>query len=200
MIDRRNILRGGGATLGALAITAVTSGTDLAGAAASHEFFNDPASTSEAESLWPQHLTSTERKNLETFDELDFVVYSRQEWERLGESHAQNIRVHYPDGHITDGLDAHIAELAPMFVFAPDTRVTEHPIRIAKENLTAVTGVFTGTFSRPMPDGNGGLIQPTGKKFALNMVTVGIWNRRGVMDEEFLFWDNLAFMQQIGLA
>jgi hypothetical protein len=32
------------------------------------------------------------------------------------------------------------------------------------------------------------------------MATVGVWNRRGTMDEEFLFWDNQTFFQQIGLA
>ncbi|WP_432000064.1 ester cyclase [Streptomyces sioyaensis] len=202
MIDRRNVLRSGGAAaLGALAITAVSSGTDLATAATdSRELLGDPASTPQAESLWPAHLTDTERKNLKVFDELDFVVYSGQQWDRIDESHAPNIRVHWPDGHYTDGIDRHIADMKSQFVWAPDTRITEHPIRIAKDNLTSVTGVMQGTFTRPMPDGKGGLIQPTGKKFAINMATVGIWNKLGVMEEEFLFWDNLTFYQQIGLA
>jgi len=51
-----------------------------------------------------------------------------------------------------------------------------------------------------MPDGKGGFIPPTNKKFAINMCTVGIWNRHGVMDEEFLFSDNQTLMEQIGLA
>ena len=75
-----------------------------------------------------------------------------------------------------------------------------HPIRIAKNELTAVTGVMAGTFTRPMPDGKGGFIPPTGKAYSINMSTIGIWNKRGVMDEEFLFWDNQTFNQQIGLA
>ncbi|WP_432584807.1 ester cyclase [Streptomyces sp. HD1123-B1] len=202
MIDRRNVLRGtGAAALGALAITAVTSGTDLAAAATGdRELLGDPASTPQAESLWPADLTRTERKHLEVFDELDFDVYSGQQWDRIGESHTQNIRVHWPDGHYTDGIDRHIADMKGQFVWAPDTRITEHPIRIAKDNLTSVTGVMQGTFTRPMPDGKGGFIQPTGKKFSINMATVGIWNKHAVMEEEFLFWDNLTFYQQIGLA
>ncbi|QTZ93121.1 ester cyclase [Streptomyces auratus] len=202
MIDRRNALRAGGAAaLGALAITAVASGTDLAAAATGdRELLGDPASTPRAESLWPTHLTDTERKHLKVFDELDFVVYSGQQWDRIAESHTQNIRVHWPDGHYTDGIDRHIADMKSQFVWAPDTRITEHPIRIAKDNLTSVTGVMQGTFTRPMPDGKGGTIQPTGKKFSINMATVGIWNRNAVMEEEFLFWDNLTFYQQIGLA
>jgi hypothetical protein len=31
------------------------------------------------------------------------------------------------------------------------------------------------------------------------MVTIGHW-KNGVMDEEWLVWDNYAFMQQIGLV
>ncbi|MFD3588143.1 ester cyclase [Streptomyces sp. NPDC058683] len=202
MLDRRSLLRNtSAATLGALTLTAVAGGTDLAAAAERHpDLLGDPASTPEAESLWPAHLTAVECRNLKTFDELDFQVYSGQEWDRLGESHARNIRVHWPDGHYTDGIERHLADLKAQFVWAPDTRVSEHPLRIAKGELTAVTGVLRGTFSRPMPDGTGGFVQPTGKSFAINMVTVGLWNKHGVMDEEFLFWDNQTFNQQIGLA
>jgi hypothetical protein len=73
-------------------------------------------------------------------------------------------------------------------------------VRVAKDNLTAVTGVMKGTFTQPMPDGKGGTITPTGKAFALDMITVGIWNRQGTMDEEFLFWDGQTFYQKIGLT
>ena len=31
------------------------------------------------------------------------------------------------------------------------------------------------------------------------MCTVGHW-KNGVMDAEYLFWDNLTYMKQIGLA
>jgi hypothetical protein len=31
------------------------------------------------------------------------------------------------------------------------------------------------------------------------MCTIGRW-KQGVMEEEYLFWDNDAFMKQIGLA
>jgi hypothetical protein len=86
------------------------------------------------------------------------------------------------------------------FIFAPDTRAVDHPVRVAKGNFTAVTGVTTGTFTRPMPDGKGGFIPPTGKKYAINLVTVGIWNRHGLMDEEFIIYDQMTFMRQLGLA
>jgi hypothetical protein len=93
-----------------------------------------------------------------------------------------------------------IQDLATLFVWAPDTRIHSHPLRLAKDNLTAVTGVMQGTFTRPMPDGQGGYLQPTDKMYSINMATVGIWNRNGTMDEEFLFWDNQTFYQQIGVS
>ena len=199
MIDRRSILTGSTA-FGVLSLAAVAGG-DLAQAAAAYTgALPDPATTPVPNPPFPENLTPQEYAHLKTFDELDFDVYSNADWARLGESHAQNIRVHFPDGHFTDGIERHIADLSARFVWAPDTRIKVHPIRVAKNELTAVTGVSQGTFTRPMPDGKGAFIPPTNKRFAINMCTVGIWNRHGVMDEEFLFSDNQTLMEQIGLA
>ena len=139
-------------------------------------------------------------KNLATFDTLDFVVFTNQEWTRLHESHAKDIKVHWPDGHMTEGIDVHIEDLKALFVYAPDTRIRVHPIRFGSGNMTAVTGVFEGTFTKPMPIGGGKFIQPTGKAFKLPMCTIGIWGPEGTMTEEHLFWDNQTFMKQVGLA
>lgn len=142
----------------------------------------------------------TEQANLTNFDDLDFNVYSGQKWGELTKSHSPNIVVHMPDGRITKGLPAHVEELKPMFVFAPDTRIREHPIRIASGEWTAVSGYVEGTFSQPMPIGDGKTIAPTGKPFKLGMVTIGHWTKDGVMDEEWLYWDNQSLLTQIGLA
>ena len=132
------------------------------------------------------------------FDELDFDVFSNQKWDRLKESHAQDIKVYWPDGHMTQGIDVHIGDLKKLFVYAPDTRIKEHPIKFGSGNYTLVTGVFEGTFTKPMPVGNGKFIEPTGKAFKMPMATVGIWEN-GVMKEEHLFWDNQTYAKQIGL-
>ena len=97
------------------------------------------------------------------FDTLDFDVYTNQKWDRLKESHAEDILVHYPDGHTSKGLAAHIEELKPMFVFAPDTCIREHTVKIAKGEWTSVIGVMEGTLSKPKPIRNGKTIAPTGK-------------------------------------
>lgn len=147
-----------------------------------------------------QSAEKTVNDHLKTFDTLDFDVYTHQKWDRLHESHAQDILVHYPDGHTSKGLAAHIAELKPTFAFAPDTRINVHPVRFGSGEWTGVIGVMEGTFTKPMQAGNGKTIAPTGKPFKLTMATLGHWTQSGVMDEEYLFWDNAAFMQQIGLA
>lgn len=137
-------------------------------------------------------------ENLKTFDTLDFTVFSNREWTRLHESHAKDIIVHFPDGHSEKGIEQHIKTLDAMFVYAPDTRIEEHPIKIGSGNITAVMGYMLGTFTEPMPIGDGKFIQPTGKKFKLPMATIGIW-KDGVMTEEYLFWDNKTYMEQIGV-
>jgi len=138
-------------------------------------------------------------RNLQTFDTLDFTVFSNQQWVRLHESHAKDIKVNWPDGHATLGIDRHIADLKAMFVYAPDTKIKLHPIRFGSGNMTCVTGVMSGIFTLPMPIGDGKFIQPTGKSFSLPMCTVGIW-KNGVMIEEYLFWDNQTYMNQLGLG
>jgi hypothetical protein len=138
-------------------------------------------------------------KYLTVFDTLDFTVFSNQQWARLHESHSKDIIVYWPDGHFTKGIQTHIDDLKKLFVYAPDTRIKQHPIRFGSRNLTAVTGVFEGTFTKPMPIGDGKFIQPTGKAFKMPMATIGIW-KNGVMIEEHLFWDNKTYMDQIGLG
>jgi len=71
---------------------------------------NTSASNAEIDSLRNQikELTAgseTIAKNLITFDTLDFTVFSNQQWTRLHESHDKDIKVNWPDGHYTTGID-----------------------------------------------------------------------------------------------
>src|SRR5258706_7068148 len=125
-------------------------------------------------------------KNLKVFDTLDFDVFSNQKWDRLGESHANDIIVTWPDGHDTHGIQKHIEDLKAMFVYAPDIKIKVHPIRFGSGEWTACSGIMTGTFSKPMPAGNGKTIAPTGKHFVLGMLTVGHWKNRK-MDHEWVY-------------
>lgn len=94
--------------------------------------------------------TAEQEKNLATFDDLDFNVFSGQKWNEFHKSHAEDIVVHYPDGSTTTGLPEHLEMLKPQFVFAPDTVIKEHPIKLADGAYTAVQGFMEGTFSAPM--------------------------------------------------
>jgi predicted ester cyclase len=147
----------------------------------------------------PELQTANVEKNLKVFDTLDFDVFSNQQWDRLHESHGKDIVVTWPDGHETKGIDKHIEDLKALFVFAPDIEIKTHPIRFGSGSWTTVTGVMTGTFTKPMPLPDGKSIAPTGKRFAISMATIGHWSN-GAMDHEWLFWDNQDFMAQIGLG
>ena len=139
------------------------------------------------------------KAHIVTFDELDFDVFTHQKWDRLHESHSKDVLVHWPDGHTTQGIERHIEDLKAMLVYAPDTRILVHPVKFGSGDWTSVIGEMEGTFTKPMPTADGKSIAPTGKPFKLAMCTVGHW-KGGVMDEEYLFWDNQAYMKQIGLA
>lgn len=179
-------------TLGALC-TVVLAGCSRAG--------NDGAATDTAvpASVAASSDHDQVARHLATFDTLDYVIFSNQLWDRFAESHSDDIIVTWPDGHETRGLAKHLEDLKAMFVYAPDIEIKEHPIRFGQGEWTAVQGYMTGTFTRPMPTPDGKTIPPTGKKFRLNMATIGHWTN-GKMDHEWLFWDNQDFMKQIGLA
>lgn len=141
-----------------------------------------------------------EQAHLATFDDLDYNVFTGQKWAELHRSHSHDITVHWPDGHSTKGIEKHIEDLKAMFVWAPDTRIEEHPVKIGQGEWTSVIGYMEGTFTQPMPIGEGKTIAPTGKAYKIRMATISHWNSQGVMDEEYLFWDNQEFYRQIGLG
>ena len=137
-------------------------------------------------------------RHIATFDTLDYTVFTYQQWTRLHESHSRDVIVHWPDGHATNGIEKHIEDLKAMFVYAPDTRINLHTVKFGSGEWTSVIGIMEGTFTQPMPTPDGKTIPPTAKPFKINMCTVGHW-KNGVMDEEYLFWDNLTYLKQIGV-
>ncbi|RYZ79329.1 MAG: polyketide cyclase [Proteobacteria bacterium] len=145
-------------------------------------------------------LEKVVQEHLKTFDDLDFNVFSNQKWDEMHKSHSKDVKVHWPDGHITTGIDRHIDDLKYMFTYAPDTRIKQHPVKIGQGEWTAVYGVMEGTFTKPMTTADGKVIQPTGKAFSLPMATLSHWTKDGNFDEEYLFWDNQTYMTQLGLG
>src|SRR2546430_17087642 len=139
----------------ALAALVALAGPAFAQSSAEHPTTPPPA---------PERQAPAVERNLKIFDVLDFDVFSNQKWDRLHESHARDIVVTWPDGHETQGIDRHIEDLKALFVFAPDISIKVHPIRFGSGTWTAGTGGKPGTFTRPMPAGDGKTIAPTGKR------------------------------------
>jgi hypothetical protein len=155
-------------------------------------------------------------KNLHRFDQLDFDAFSKQDWTLFNEIHCPDVKVVFPDGHETREIKQHQSDIATMFVATPDMRVSAHPVsfgsatwsstapgaRAAAETLksgqwTATIGLLEATFTKPWPMGDK-VIEPNGNKLKLPMMTVARWEN-GCIAEEQLFWDNAAYMQQLGI-
>ena len=165
----------------------------------------------------PPAVSPTVMKLLQRFDANDFDAYSKQDWKLFREIHCKDVAVTFPDGHVTHGIEKHVEDMKQMFVATPDMRVSSHPIsfgaeawassltaekRTSPETLvagdwTATVGVLEATFTKPMKMGEK-TIPPNGKKLKLEMVTVTHW-KNGCIAEELLFWDNAAYMQQLGV-
>jgi hypothetical protein len=137
-------------------------------------------------------------ENLAKADDLDFNVFSNGRWDELKNSHAKDIKVYWPDGHLEVGIDKHIQSLKYYFTYAPDTRIKFHPVRLGVGEWTSWIGVMQGTFTKPMTLPDGRVIQPTGKAFSLPMCTVGHW-KNGTMDAEYLFWDSGLYLRELGV-
>ncbi len=155
--------------------------------------------------------------NLARLDQLDFDAFSKQDWKLFNKIHCEDVLVKFPDGHETKGLKQHDEDVAALFAGTPDMRISAHPVsfgsgewvstspdkRASSEprtsgEWTATVSMLEATFTKPMPFGDK-TIPPTGKKLKLSMVTVAHW-KNGCIAEEQLYWDNAAYMQQLGLA
>ena len=132
--------------------------------------------------------TEQEQLNQQRFkimDEMDFVTYTQQRWEDIPHSHADPVKVTWPDGRETTSLDVHIEDMKKMFEIAPNTSIQEHPVKTANGDWTAMTGILKGT------------VTSTGKSFEITMVTVAKWDGLKIVEEQ-LFWDNASMSKQMG--
>ena len=66
-----------------------------------------------------------------------------------------------------------LGALGALFTYAPYMAIKVHPMRPGSGEWTTVTGVMMGTFTKPMPTGNWTFIEPTAKRVAQPMPTIG---------------------------
>jgi SnoaL-like domain len=109
--------------------------------------------------------TSEEKANLERFDKLDFDAWNNRNWTLFREIHAPDVLVVDFKGNTTKGIDAHVKWSMAAISADPESRLLDHPIKIAAGNWTAVTGTN---------ERNG------------TMVTIAHW-KNGRIAEEYLF-------------
>jgi predicted ester cyclase len=138
--------------------------------------------------------------HLKRFDQLDFEAYSeRKNMKLFREIHCPDVKVVFPDGRTTQGIDQHVTDINGLFNGTPDSRITAHPIAFGSGDWTVTTGVMEATFSEPMKLPDGKSIAPTGKKVKMPMATIAKW-KNGCIAEEHLFWDNAEYMKQLGIG
>jgi SnoaL-like polyketide cyclase len=128
--------------------------------------------------------------NLKRFDQLDFEAYSeRKNMKLFREIHCPDVKVVFPDGRSTQGIEQHVVDINNLFNGTPDARITAHPIAFGSGEWTVTTGGMEATFSEPMTLSDGQTIAPTSKKVKMPMATIARW-KNGCIAEENLFWDN----------
>jgi hypothetical protein len=88
--------------------------------------------------------TPQERANIDRFDELDFDAWNNRNWTLFKEIHAPDVLVVDFSGNTTSGIEEHVQWAKALVSSAPESRVLEHPIKIAAGNWTAVTGTLPG--------------------------------------------------------
>ena len=112
--------------------------------------------------------------------------------------HADDVKVYNPDGTITEPMPPHADEL--QFLFDTfDFRVAKHIVGFGFGEWTAGISISEGKWVKPLTLPDGTVLQPTGKPVSLKIATIARWEN-GRIAEEYLFWDNADWNQQIGLG
>ena len=142
----------------------------------------------------------SESENMELMKTLD-DAWNTQDWETFKKRHAANTAVYWPgQPEPTRGRDAHHKEAVEFFKTFPDNRVANSPYKISfsQGNYTCSVADFTGTMKGTMKGADGKIIQPTNKKFKVELCTVALWKNKEIVEER-LFYDVVGMMRQLGL-
>lgn len=79
----------------------------------------------------------------------------------------------------------------------PDVRYTPL-IVVAQDNYVGLRYEFSGTFTNPMTNFDGSVLQPTGKPVVIYSNAILTFNEAGLISEYEEVFDNLSFMAQLG--
>ena len=139
-------------------------------------------------------------QNMERMVALD-DAWNAQDVDGVARFHKPAVVVYWPGQPPTRGMDDHRTEAQAFFRAFPDQHLDNRPYKVlfASGDWTCSMARFTGTMKGPMPGPDGKDIPPTGKSFEVDFCTVAHWDN-GQIVEEYLFYDLVTFMKQVGLA
>lgn len=140
-----------------------------------------------------------QEKNRELLITLD-DVWNEQDWDSFNDRHASNVIAYWPGQlHPTRGVHNHRQKAVEFFKIFPDGHIANNPYKtlIAEGDYTCSVADFTGTFKGPMKGLDGKMIQPTNKKFQLELCRIDLWKGMEIVEER-LFYDQTAMLMQIG--
>lgn len=143
---------------------------------------------------------SVEERNTERMQTLD-DAWNDQDVDRVARYHKPDVVVYWPGKPPTRGMDNHREESLAFFKTFPDQHIDNRPYKVlfASGDWTCSIAHFTGTMKGPMTGPDGKEIGPTGKAFEVDFCTVAHWDNGQIVDE-YLFYDLVTFMRQIGLG
>jgi predicted ester cyclase len=128
-------------------------------------------------------------------------AWNAQDVETFANRHTDDVVVYLPAAPTQRGIEAHVEFARNSFRAFPNQRVQSRPYKafFAAGGWVCSIARYTGTMTGPMIGADGTEIPPTGKSFDVDFCTVGHW-KSGQMVEEYLFYDTVTFMKQIGLS
>lgn len=141
------------------------------------------------------------QRHLELFGEMDLHAFNDHDLDRIGEIHHKDVVVYMgfmPVDQRTRGHDPHhVAEL--QFLWDQfDMQIPEHTIGFGHGEWTAGVSITTGRFAKPITTPDGVVHQPNDKTFKIQVATLAKWKDEQIV-EEYIYWDQNAIYQQLGL-
>lgn len=142
---------------------------------------------------------NTSEENTQRMPKLD-DAWNAQNLDEIARYHKPDVVVYWPGRPPTHGMDNHRAEAEAFFTAFPNQHLDNRPYKVlfGSGDWTCSIAHFTGTMEGPMQGPDGKEIPPTGKSFDVDFCTVAHWDNEQIA-EEYLFYDLVTFMRQIGL-
>lgn len=144
-----------------------------------------------------EEMADQNKENMHTLDD----AWNAQNLDEIMKFHKPDVVVYWPGKPPTNGIDAHRTESAEFFKTFPNQHLDNRPYKVlfASGDWTCSIARFTGTMNGPMQNPDGTQISPTGKSFEVDFCTVAHWDN-GQIADEYLFYDLVTFMKQVGLG